>query len=669
MEEKAQVGPEIFEPAQVVVGMTRGPGHELVYVNAAYRRVFGDRTLRVPLRDSFPELVGTGFIALMDRVYAAKQAEQVAGVRAPAWAEGGPRDRFFTYNCSPTVLPDGTDGVLIVAMDVTQSVLETQQVRAHSEEQQRELNRYQALLETVSEGIWLANADGTRWWSAMDPELENRDPLEWLAETVHPDDQESLRRAWVSAMRSTPAVFEHGFRQRSHAGEYRHAVARAVPILDQGELVEWVGTTTDVEEEWRATRRERLLAAAAASTEAASLEAALTALARTIVPELADECGIYIVSELGGHGRGPTVASRIVGIARAGLPSLPVPRRTEHPIGELTAQTLAEGRPRLLTFPPGLPPHHVVPEEIETWLAEVQATSLVLLPIDVGGSVTALATLFTCAPTASLGPETINLLREILDHAHAPLHRAHRFQRAQRVALTLQRAMLTDPPEIPGAELAVHYQPSALAAEVGGDWYDAFPLPDHSYALTIGDVVGHDLAAASAMGQLRSMLRTLACHYPADPARALAHLDVTINGLSVTELASAIQARLTPGPGGWQVLWSNAGHPPPLLIHGDGTYDVLGEARHGADPPLGVDPSVPRRNQRTTLHPEDTLLLYTDGLVETPGEDLEDAIGKLAGIATEGRHLSAAALCGHLISHAPPTGDDIALLALRPALH
>ncbi|MGP4000124.1 SpoIIE family protein phosphatase [Streptomyces sp. 8N706] len=668
MTEKTQVGQEIFEPAQVAVGMTRGPRHELVYINAAYRQVFGDRTLHVPLRASSPDLVGSGFFDLMDRVYTSKKAEQASGVRAryPQGPGPGPPERYFTYSCSPAVLPDGMDGVLIVAMDVTESVVEARKIQAVSDERQRDLNRYQALLSTLSEGVWLASADGTRWWSGVDPDTENLQPLQWLRDNVHPADQEPLRQAWLRAMRSPPTVFEHGFRLRTSTGEFRHAVSRAVPIVEGDKLVEWVGSTSDVEEQWRATRRERLLSAAAASTEATSLEEALTTLANTVVPELADECGIYLISGVTEHGRAPTVASRIVGVARPGLPPLPVPKHTEHPVSELTAQTIAEGRPRLFTFPPGLPPHHVVPEEIDSWLEEVQATSLILLPIDVGGSVTALATLFTCAPTASLGPETVHLLREILDHAHAPLLQAHRFQRAQRVSLTLQSAMLTDPPEIPGAELAVRYQPSATAAEVGGDWYDAFPLPDATVALSVGDVVGHDLAAASAMGQLRSMLRTLACQYPGDPARALAHLDVTVTGLHVTDMASAIQAHLTPGPADWQALWSNAGHPPPLLLYADGTHAVLGEPWPGSDPPLGVDVSMARRNQQAAIPLGATLLLYTDGMVETPGEDLYDGIEKLAGIAAEARHLPVDALCGHLIGHAPPTGDDIALLALRP---
>jgi len=179
-------------------------------------------------------------------------------------------------------------------------------------------------------------------------------------------------------------------------------------------------------------------------------------------------------------------------------------------------------------------------------------------------------------------------------------------------------------------------------------------------------VAGHDLAAATGMGQLRSMLRGIAYSH-ADrhtPGEILTELDVAATGLDVAPFATAVQLHLVPDAGGWQVTWSNAGHPPPLLLPADGPPQLLSVGE--ADLPLCVDPTRARTNHRHRVDAGDTLLLYTDGLVEIPGEHLSKGLDRLVAEAAAGRGLPVADLCTDLLVHLPDGRDDIAVLAFRP---
>ncbi|TDD39363.1 serine/threonine-protein phosphatase, partial [Nonomuraea terrae] len=201
----------------------------------------------------------------------------------------------------------------------------------------------------------------------------------------------------------------------------------------------------------------------------------------------------------------------------------------------------------------------------------------------------------------------------MLDHAHTHLSNAMRFQRTQRIALALQNYLLPDPPRVPGLEITARYRPSAAAAEIGGDWYDSFRLPDGSAVLTVGDVAGHDLAAAVTMSQLRNMLRGLAMDRREPPGDILRRLNIAAESLYPDVTATCVLARLN-GPlgGGWRLEYAVAGHPPPLLV------TPRGEARYledGLSPLLGVTCDMPRDSATATLPPHSTLLLYTDGLV------------------------------------------------------
>ncbi len=235
----------------------------------------------------------------------------------------------------------------------------------------------------------------------------------------------------------------------------------------------------------------------------------------------------------------------------------------------------------------------------------------------------------------------------------------------REVAHVLQESLLTLPPRVPGIEFAVRYQAAAATAEVGGDWYDAIHLPGGRVGLSIGDVVGHDLAAAAIMGQLRNLLRACACEPDQDPAQVLQRLDRLIDGLGITEFATAVYADVSrPVAGGAAVSlrWSNAGHPAPALLRPDGTVVLLDEA---ADLPLGIDPAAARQVHETRLELGSTLVLYTDGLVERRDEAIDVTQGELLQCLREHGSTPIEQLADLLLGVVQEQADDVALLAIR----
>jgi serine phosphatase RsbU (regulator of sigma subunit) len=269
-------------------------------------------------------------------------------------------------------------------------------------------------------------------------------------------------------------------------------------------------------------------------------------------------------------------------------------------------------------------------------------------------------------PTA----EEVATLSDVADRLGTALDNARLYGTQRQLALELQRSMLTAPPEPDHAEIVVRYLPAAEGAAVGGDWYDAFLQSDGATTLVIGDVAGHDSAAAATMGQLRSLLRGIAIGTGAGPAAVLADLDRAMALLQFDSLATAAVARFEQTPeeialGTTRMRWSNAGHPPPVLVTPDGGVSVIRVPR--ADLLLGVDPDAVRRESVAVLERGSTVLLYTDGLVERRDSDLDDGQARLTAALAEfgGRPLQE--LCDLVVERmvdGHPT-DDVALVAVR----
>jgi serine phosphatase RsbU (regulator of sigma subunit) len=258
---------------------------------------------------------------------------------------------------------------------------------------------------------------------------------------------------------------------------------------------------------------------------------------------------------------------------------------------------------------------------------------------------------------------------EVARRGGLALDNSRLYGRQLKVAETLQHSLLTPPPQPDHLQIVVRYRPAATYQQVGGDWYDAFPQPDGATLLVIGDVVGHNVDAAAAMGQLRSMLRAIAYDRPESPARVLARVDGVLTGLQVDTLATALVARIEQPPAqaaaGLRTLrWSSAGHLPPLLLRPDGRVQPLDS------PPerlLGTDHTGPRTDHVVPLDPGATVVLYTDGIVEHGRRGIDEGIARLTAALEAVAHLPLDELCDQLLARlaAGRTDDDIALLAVR----
>ncbi|NEB80036.1 SpoIIE family protein phosphatase [Streptomyces sp. SID14478] len=649
--------PKLFDETIAAVALFAGAEHRLLYTNAALKRMLGARTLGLPAAQAFPEKDAEEFLTVLDDVRATGRARQLNDSREPDPGAFG-QAKYFVYSCTPVTTPQG-DGALVVLMDTTAET--------------RALQRYEALVSAVSQMVWVLRADGTMdeivagWQDLTGTPWPGRTGEDLFAR-IHPRDREMLSRAWHDALGSDdPEMVAATFRIRTPDGAYRHVSTRAVPVVSGGRIDEWIAATADVEAGWGAQLRERLLAAVGA-VSGGTLDEAFAAVVDVIVPELADACLILLLS----HEEWPlpenarVTARRVASRTRPGLLPPPALRGQRVALSDTVRDVLEKGVPRTFYLPDGgAPPAELVPTVTEEWLAATDATSLTLIPLVVDDLVLGYAATSTNGDTPVPAANDVALLREVLHHAQRPIRKVLDLQQARRTALALQRAHLTRPPEVPGASLAAVYRPASSAGEIGGDWYDAFLQPDGTLVLDIGDVAGHDLAAATAMGQLRSMLRALAWNKGPEclPASVLSLLDDVAEGLHVAPFTTAVHSHLRRlADGHWQLTWSNAGHPPPLLVPVHDAPRFLTGA--GEDLPLSVDPRVARTTHTHLLGPGDTVVLYTDGLIETPTAALDEGQARLVREAARHRGTDLPELLRHL-NELSDCRDDTAMIAFR----
>ena len=268
------------------------------------------------------------------------------------------------------------------------------------------------------------------------------------------------------------------------------------------------------------------------------------------------------------------------------------------------------------------------------------------------------------AATQPFDAEQLSLLATLGQVAGQSLGRAAAAEREHSVAVELQQSLLGRPDAIPGLEVAGVYRPGTQELQVGGDWYDVVRLPGDRVGLVVGDVAGHSLAAAVAMGQVRSTLRALAT-VAAEPGDLLERLDAAVEEIENAAMTSLFYAVLDPASGA--LSYACAGHPPPLLVPAAGEPRFLED---GLSPLLGVPSPGPRPTAHAVLDPGTTLLLYTDGLVERRGESLTKSLQSLADharSACQDTPAAPAVVCDRLMADllGPDAADDTALLAVR----
>ena len=404
-------------------------------------------------------------------------------------------------------------------------------------------------------------------------------------------------------------------------------------------------------------------------------EQAVARLAQLLVPSLADWCLVSLVDE--DHQAGTWRGVRDVGWWHVDPEHRPVVEayardrvRALHETSFLK-RALTTGRSISIrsgaldrireVLDPG--PAH---EHLERLAPE----SFAIMPLSGRDRTVGLLTLFNGRARAPISADDLQVVADIAGRAGLALDNARLYRQQRQLSEGLQRSLLTAPAQPDHVQVVVRYTPAAEAAQVGGDWYDAFLQPGGTTIVTIGDVLGHDTEAAAAMGQLRSMLRAIAVTTDARPAEVLTRVDEAMTTLQSRTTATAVVLRLEQTDeqarrGVTTVRWSNAGHPPPMVVNADGSVQLLAAPR--ADLLLGVDDSALRRDHEVTLGEGSVLLLYTDGLIERRDADLDTGLARLEDALAELAGQDLDLLCDGLLARMLPAevDDDVALIALR----
>ncbi|MFF6910961.1 SpoIIE family protein phosphatase [Streptomyces sp. NPDC012466] len=327
--------------------------------------------------------------------------------------------------------------------------------------------------------------------------------------------------------------------------------------------------------------------------------------------------------------------------------------RTEWPDAPVRAMptlaaALREGRARI--WPAGSP--------LERALAEVGPGGLAVLPLPAGNRMAG-ACLIGWDTPHDFGTDERALLTACAGLAGQALVRARAFDAEHELVGMLQRQLLPRSlPRLPGAVAVARYLPSTAGLELGGDWYDVIPLPDNHVALVIGDVQGHSAGAATLMGQMRTALRAYAVEgHPPDVV--VAHANRLLMDMESDLFATCcyVDVDLEEGAA-WCV---RAGHLPPVLRYPDGRTEIA-EAEGG--PPLGVVTRADFPMSPLRLPPGTVIALATDGLVETPGSDIDDGMDHLAERLADAAPADLGLVADALLGDAPRS-DDVALLLLR----
>ncbi|RBY88566.1 SpoIIE family protein phosphatase [Blastococcus sp. TF02A-26] len=416
----------------------------------------------------------------------------------------------------------------------------------------------------------------------------------------------------------------------------------------------------------RAAQRLALLAQVSSELSGTlDVQAATGHLPRLVVPALADWCIVTLVDDDGrprdvGHWHADPTRRALVGrYAAARLDAMP----TTGPVGRalLTGEPVHSPSSDVLALLP--------PGEARDTLALLDPEGGVALPLRARGRTLGVLTLFFRRGWTPRQEDLVTA-QDVADRAGLALDNARLYRQQQQLAEGLQRSLLTQPPEPDHCEIAVRYLPAAEAARVGGDWYDAFLQPGGATMLVIGDVVGHDTAAAAAMGHLRGLLRGIATYSDAPPVEVLRGLDSSMAVLGTEVLATAAVARLEQTDdererGITRLRWANAGHLPPMVVQPDGSVADL--ASWQGDLMLGVDATAVRQESVVTLDRGATVLLYTDGLVERRDSDLDAGVRRLRETLTELAGLPLEQLLDEVLERLVDgrPEDDVALVAVR----
>jgi serine phosphatase RsbU (regulator of sigma subunit) len=405
-----------------------------------------------------------------------------------------------------------------------------------------------------------------------------------------------------------------------------------------------------------------------AMTSTFDTDEAVQRFAELVVPMLADWCIVSVVD--------PDGTRRDVGRAHSDPAMVPDMHRyadlrvaTNDPTAPVPA-VIRDPRPVVLPELTDEIVRSMVPvEAAREALAPLRPAAAAGFPLIARGDVIGVVTLVNGPERGPLAAGELRTAEIACRRAALALDNARLAAAQQQVAERLQMSLLSPPVQPDSLELSVRYRPATQGIAIGGDWYDAFLQPDGDTVLVIGDVMGHDIEAAAAMGQVKTLVRGIGYDRRDAPAGLLRRVDHAMVGLDVPALATALVARLelgtdAEGRPARRLRWATAGHPDPLLLLDDGTVLDLSAP---VGPPVGIGWLGPRTDEVSPLPDGSTLLLFTDGLFERRAMLLDEGRDLLRDLVARSAGLPLDELCDRLLAEmlGPDVEDDVAVLAVR----
>jgi PAS domain S-box-containing protein len=452
------------------------------------------------------------------------------------------------------------------------------------------------------------------------------------------------------------------------AGEHKVAAWTAYRVTDNGRVLGVVSTLVDVTDQARASVRLDLLQRAG-SEIGTTLDVRRTARELTVLaaPGFADRVTVDLI-DLALAGEDPSRGSSgelvfrryaVLDTAAAGAGNLSVGEQYSVLADRQPARVYLRGEPILARslaeiMEIGLPPVIMDP------LVKRGVHTTIEVPLTARG-----VTLGVVGFVRSRTPEPFNeadlrLACDLTSRAALHIDNARLYTREHDAAVTLQRSLLPrEVPQVAGLDIAWRYQPASQVTEIGGDWFDVTPLDDGQVTLVVGDVTGHGIHAAATMGQLRTTTAALT-RLGSPPQEIMHQLSSTVAAHGSEAGATCLYAHYDPASRLCRL--TSAGHPPPVIRYCDGSTEIV-DLAPGLLLGAGHDTYVPTEK---TLAEDCILAMYTDGLIERPGEDLGAGLARLARALAEGPTRSLDELCESVLtSLAPHPRDDVALLLAR----